>query len=481
MKNVYGYARVSTAKQGNGVSLEMQRESIEAYAKRHQLDIVDWFIEKETAAKQGRPIFTKMVSLLQQGKATGVIMHKIDRSARNLKDWAAIGELMDSGVEVHFSFEAIDCDTRGGRLSADIQAVIAADYIRNLRSETIKGFYGRLKQGIWPLPAPLGYLDMGSGKPKKLDPVRSRLIRKMFELYDTGTYSVRSLTTKMNDLGLRNRGGKKITKITISTTLRNPYYYGVMKVKKTGELFLGKHKPLITKGLFDSVQDKLDGKTSRMKKKHRFILSRSIKCYQCDYSLVAEKQKGIVYYRCQRKGCPTQTIREDVLIESFRRLLKAVSLPKDLVAEVTNRCGELVDNSSVEEEIKSLNVTLANAKKREAALTDALLDGLIEKADFQSKKAEINVRVVELERQILRLESSEKQTCKAIQEFLELQKSLAGVCEKAKSEEICDLVKKISSNLFLDVKKLVIEPASAYADTLNFQSVLFSCQTRTRT
>jgi len=155
MKNVYGYVRVSTAKQGDGVSLEMQTESIEIYAKANQLKIVDWFVEKETAAKHGRPLFSKMVSQLQSKIADGVIMHKIDRSARNLRDWAAIGELMDSGIEVHFSFESIDCDTRGGRLSADIQAVIAADYIRNLRSETIKGLYGRLKQGIWPLPAPI--------------------------------------------------------------------------------------------------------------------------------------------------------------------------------------------------------------------------------------------------------------------------------------------------------------------------------------
>ena len=93
---------------------------------------------------------------LRKGEAAGVIIHKIDRSARNLRDWVDIGQLTDDGIELHFTREAIDMQSSSGRLSADVQAVVAANYIRNLREETIKGFYGRLKQGLYPLPAPLG-------------------------------------------------------------------------------------------------------------------------------------------------------------------------------------------------------------------------------------------------------------------------------------------------------------------------------------
>jgi DNA invertase Pin-like site-specific DNA recombinase len=116
-----------------------------------------------------------MLKLLRSGKAAGVMIHKIDRSARNMKDWAELGELIDGGIEVHFVNESLDLASRGGRLSADIQAVVAADYIRNLRDETRKGFYGRIKQGLYPLPAPIGYIDTGKGKPKELDPVRAPL------------------------------------------------------------------------------------------------------------------------------------------------------------------------------------------------------------------------------------------------------------------------------------------------------------------
>jgi len=96
-----------------------------------------------------------MLRLLKHGKAAGVVIHKIDRGARNLKDWADLAELIDIGVEVHFANESLDLNTRGGRLSADIQAVVAADFIRNLREETKKGFYGRLKQGLYPICAPI--------------------------------------------------------------------------------------------------------------------------------------------------------------------------------------------------------------------------------------------------------------------------------------------------------------------------------------
>src|SRR5580704_11758737 len=172
MKQCFGYIRVSTVKQGvKGVSLEEQKDAILRHASRNNLEIVSWFQEMETAAKQGRPEFNAMLKLLRQGKAQGVVLHKIDRGARNLRDWLDIGDLSDAGVAVHFANESIDLHSRGGRLSADIQAVVSADYIRNLREEALKGFYGRLKQGFYPLAAPLGYLNRGGGKAKEIDPI----------------------------------------------------------------------------------------------------------------------------------------------------------------------------------------------------------------------------------------------------------------------------------------------------------------------
>ena len=82
------------------------------------------------------------------------------------------------------------------------QAVVAADYIRNLREETRKGFYGRLKQGVFPLPAPIGYRDMGKGRPKEPDPATAPLVRRAFELYGTGTFCLRTLREQITYNGV---------------------------------------------------------------------------------------------------------------------------------------------------------------------------------------------------------------------------------------------------------------------------------------
>src|SRR6266481_4487949 len=138
-------ALASTAKSSGSPSFYGLKAAVERLAKNRGFKLTNIFEYQITAAKSGRPAFTEMLKALRAGHARGVIIHKIDRSARNLRDWSDLGELIDSGTEVHFANESLDLSSRGGRLSADIQAVVAADFIRNLREETKKGFYGRIK------------------------------------------------------------------------------------------------------------------------------------------------------------------------------------------------------------------------------------------------------------------------------------------------------------------------------------------------
>src|SRR5687767_2422682 len=112
MKPCFGYIRVSTQKQGEGVSLDAQQDAILAFAAAHGFAVTEWFEETETAAKSGRPIFNRMLRELKRGKARGLIMHKIDRSARNLRDWAIISELPDIGIDVHIASEPYDFRSR---------------------------------------------------------------------------------------------------------------------------------------------------------------------------------------------------------------------------------------------------------------------------------------------------------------------------------------------------------------------------------
>jgi hypothetical protein len=179
--------------------------------------------------------------------------------------------------------------------------------------ETIKGFYGRLKQGLYPRPALIGYQDQGPGLPKLPDPNQAPLIRMAFEKYTTGNYNLKSLRDEMYQLGLRSRKGKKVSINGISCILNNPFYTGRIYVKKTGQSFLGVHQPIVPGALFDRVQQILKGKFNKRTQLNSYLFRQMVVCQLCRYSLVGEQQKAHIYYRCHTTGCPTKTVREEKL------------------------------------------------------------------------------------------------------------------------------------------------------------------------
>jgi site-specific DNA recombinase len=458
-KKYFGYIRVSTAKQGEkGVSLQEQKDAIAQYAQRYELSVAQWFEERESAAKRGRPIFTQMMKQLRRGTVRGLIVHKIDRSARNLKDWADLGELIDTGVEVHFANESLDLNTRGGRLSADIQAVVASDYIRNLREETKKGFYGRLKQGFYPLPAPLGYLDRGRAKMKELDPERAPLVAKLFTLYGTGQYSLHRLLDEARGWGLRNRWGCGLTLTGLSTILNNPFYAGMIRIRRTGERFAGNHRPLITKSLFDRVQSILRGKTVVRMVRHNFAFRKLVRCGRCRYTLIGELQKKHVYYRCQQRACPTTTVREEVVDATLSSWVTKLMLDPDemeyIHGWVEDARGQ--EDTRCQQELHSARLQLDAIRTRLGRLTDAFIDGTIEKPLFEDRKAVLLNDEQRTLESIRNLEAGNGGALERLARFLELVKNAPVAYENAKPDEKCDLVKNLFSNLRLIDKNVEV-------------------------
>ncbi len=460
MKLYFGYIRVSTPKQGEkGVSLQEQKEAIQNYARRYGLEIIQWFEERETAAKRGRPVFNQMLRLIRQGKAQGVIIHKIDRSARNLKDWADLGELIDAGIEVHFANESLDLHTRGGRLSADIQAVVAADYIRNLREETKKGFYGRLKQGFYPIRAPIGYIDCGKAKAKEPDPVRAPLVTEAFNLYATGEYSLPRLLEELGSRGLKNRSGGRLHLNGLSTMLNNPFYMGLIRIRKTGELFPGNHEPLIGKALFDRVQLILRGKTVNRLARHDFAFRRMVRCAGCRYSLIGELQKGHVYYRCQTPDCPTTTIREECIDDAFAGKLDTVKLDEEEMqrARLWISQARINHDKFREDEAQKVAFRLNQLRPRLERLTDAFLDGTVERDLFENRKNALLLEEKELKEKLAILKSGQGDGLVRLEEFLELVNRSVFLYENALPQEKRDFVKKLTSNLSAQEKNVSVE------------------------
>ena len=469
----FGYIRVSTAKQGEqGVSLHEQRDAIARYAQQHALEIADWFEERETAAKRGRPVFNHMLRLLKQGTADSVIIHKIDRNARNLKDWADLGEMIDSGIQVHFVNESLDLHSRGGRLSADIQAVVAADYIRNLREETRKGFYGRIKQGVYPLPAPLGYLDMGKGKAKDPDPIRAPLIKKAFALYATAQYNLERLRHELAALGLRNRRGTPLSINGLSVILNNPFYIGLIRLKRTGEMFPGMHAPLVTKALFDRVQQVLDGKVSTRTQRHDFLFRRLLQCRHCAYSLIGERQKGHIYYRCHTKNCPTSAIRQEPvelrIAESFRPL----QFDARERAYLEQRIAKFTAEWSLDrqDQTAALSMRLGQLQDRLARLTDAYIDRVIEKDIFEARKTALLMERKQVEEQ---LATPAEPIPARLSRFLELAGDANLLYKSGLAEEKRDFIKIVTSNRAVSVKNVEITLAAPFDQVANRNKITY--------
>jgi len=457
VKTYFGYIRVSTTRQGErNVSLPEQKDAIERHAERSGLTISTWFEEQQTAAKRGRPIWTKMLKLLRQGKAAGVLIHKIDRSARNLKDWADLGELIDQGIEVHFANESLDLNSRGGRLSADIQAVVAADYIRNLREETKKGIYGRLKQGLYPLRAPIGYLDNGQGKAKTIDPVKGLLIRKAFELYRTTRFNMPELCDEMFRLGLRNHAGGKVSLNGMSVLLKNPFYTGIIRIRKTNQVFKGRHDALISKQHFEEVQDIISGRLTARPDKHDFLFRKLVKCKACGYSLIGELQKSHVYYRCHTRVCQPTSIREEriasVVSERFKQLQFTLAEKKYLEERIRALKQRWIDEK--EQLITNANVKLQQVSERLERLTDAYLDRAIERDIFEERKATLLFERREIQESLEELKNGTRSLPDELQKFIELAGSAYSLYESATVHKKRELVKLITSNLMLDRKNV---------------------------
>lgn len=465
MKRLYGYIRVSTAKQGvHGVSLQEQRDAILRYAEKRGVQIVEWYEERQTAAKRGRPIFTTMLKNLRKGKADGVVIHKIDRSARNLRDWADIGELIDAGIDVHFANEPLDLKSRGGRLSADILAVVAADFIRNNREETRKGFYGRLKQGIYPLNAPLGYLDQGGGKPKALDPERAPFVRYAFERYATGEVSLAMLLEELWQKGLRNKRGNRLTLTGLATLLRNPFYTGLIRLR-SGETFPGIHEALISMTTFTRVQDVLDGKKPRRVQIHDYRYRRLFACETCGRSLVASIAKGRVYYRCQIQSCPTTSIREDALDEVVLSVLRSLSLSEEQIencrVQVHVAFGNVQELGNAEK--ARLSGAIGAVAERLTRLTDALIDGRVDTSLHDERRTELLSERRLLEDSLANVDANYAFAERAILRCLELARSPQTLYELATDPEKRRFVETATSNRTVNGKKVTIAVAEPFS------------------
>jgi DNA invertase Pin-like site-specific DNA recombinase len=122
---VVGYARVSTEEQASdGVSLGAQSEKIRAYASLYDLELLEVIVDAGVSAKTlNRPGLNRALDMLAEGKASGLVVAKLDRLSRSVGDWNTLidgyfGER--SGKTLMSVADSIDTRTAAGRLVLNV-------------------------------------------------------------------------------------------------------------------------------------------------------------------------------------------------------------------------------------------------------------------------------------------------------------------------------------------------------------------------
>lgn len=314
MKTVL-FARVSSREQEDtGYSLPSQEKLLKEYAEKKDFKIAKKFSISESASgRYQRKSFDEMLDYVRKNDIKIIICEKVDRLTRNLKDAVFINEWLNEDAErqVHFVKDnnVLSRDAKSNdKFIWNIKVSTAQYYIDNLSEEVKKGQKEKIAQGWLPQKPPLGYKTIGEKGHKIhiIDDNKAPLVKKMFELYATGNYSLKRLVEKMFEEGLRTYGGNKLCKSRLATLLSDPFYMG--KIRWLGEVFEGKHEALISEELFNSVQRVLKGKTTPRYTKHLYLFKGFLKCEECGGIITWEKHKGIVYGHCNHyRNCSQET------------------------------------------------------------------------------------------------------------------------------------------------------------------------------
>jgi len=304
------YARVSSKEQEQeGFSLPHQLKSLKAYAVKQGLEVVREFPESETAKHAGRTAFGEMVGFLMENPSVRIILvEKTDRLYRNFRDYVTIDDLR---VEIHLVKEGEilgEHSKSHQKFIHGIKVLMAKNYIDNLSEEVKKGHSEKAAQGHYPSIAPIGYRNDKETHTLEIHEQEAKAIRRLFTLYATGDYSIKQLRDVAIEAGVvGRRSGRNLSHSQVQRILTNPIYYGAFRWK--GRFYpQGKHEPIITRELFDLVQEKLQERhRSTRPKVLTFTFSGIFTCGYCGCAITAERHKGkYTYYRCTkgRGQCP---------------------------------------------------------------------------------------------------------------------------------------------------------------------------------
>jgi site-specific DNA recombinase len=412
------YARVSSTGQlgrdgdEDGYSLPAQVEACKREAISRGAEPAKVYLERaESAKSDDRPVLQRMFRELPTLGVKYLIVHKVDRLARNRLDDATLYQrIVGMGITLVSASENID-ETPAGRLMHGMLASFAEYYSNNLATEIMKGLNRKHEQGGTPHKPPIGYLSkrelIGNQDIRSviLDPVRAPLVRLAFILYATGEWPLHRLADHLEEQGLRSRGTRRYPERPlganrINAMLRNPYYMGI--VVWNGQRYPGRHERLVDEDTFDKVQALLTAANVRGERpqKHQHYLRGTIVCDECLGRLLYGRHRGhsgqqYEYFCCNNRAvrrrkikCSSGHYSVPTVEEQVEKLYRTLRIPAKVQEQIRQELRhELADRAAlIRQEAERHERTLKAIEAKQEKLVQLYYRDLVTEDVFQREQ-----------------------------------------------------------------------------------------------
>jgi site-specific DNA recombinase len=455
-------ARVSSKSQEDeGYSLDSQLKLLTGYCDKKGLKVIKIFKIAETASKeQSRKVFHELLEYIASHDVCHLTVEKTDRFTRNFRDAVAIDDWLgnDDNRRLHAVKENLLLHKNAPsdvKFMWNIHVSVAKKYTDNLREEAMKGWAEKLAQGWLPAPPPPGYMTITeSGKRIHVpNPETKKLMQHAFKKYLEPGQSIASIAIEMKRIGITTRLGRAHSKSHVQRILNNPFYIGINRFQD--KEYPGAQECIISKDLFDRVQQKMHRGRPRTFAKHNSPLKGLIRCEDCNSIVTWQLQKGRYYGVCRRltDACKkSKMLREDRIEEDVMAMLgKLVCPSQEIIDWVANAMRqqhqESIDNR--DRIIKSIETQIERISRMDDMLYDDKLSGDISTEKYREKHEQFMKQQQDLTKQLDEVDASIDQRLEKRLVLLELSQKAAQIYSKKTAEQKRLIISKLFSNLTL--------------------------------
>ena len=369
------YARYSSDSQREE-SIEGQLRECAAFAEKNGITVLRHYIDRAYSAKtDNRPEFQNMINDSGKRLFDIVIVWKLDRFARNRYDSARYkATLKKNGVKVVSATEIISEGAEGIILESVLEGY-AEYYSADLSEKVVRGMTDNaLKCKFNGGTMPIGYV-IDAEQHFRIDPLTAPFVLEAFKRYDGGE-TISSIMNWLNEQGLTNTRGQKMTFNSVGHILHNRRYIGEFRYR---DVVVPDGIPaIVPQDLFDRVQEKL-AKNKKAPARHKaeddYLLTTKLFCgycgaYLCGESGTSRTGKVHHYYKCvsvkkKRTECHKRPVRkewiEDLVVSETMKMVmddKAIEAIVSMLMDLQDR-----DNVNVplyEQQLREADTAISN-------------------------------------------------------------------------------------------------------------------------